>query len=105
MTRRTQMTWDEAAEQGLLMCIVDGSRGIYVPQFFAQAYGDRCKGLDAEDLEILLAGPDHEHYWETWDIVDGELLVTDDAGHKWHVMQDDGDLFLVAADVEITDER
>ena len=45
---------------------VDGSRGIYVPKFFAERFPE---WLDDEEREILLAGPEHELYWETWDEV------------------------------------
>lgn len=45
--------------------VVDGSRGIYIPQFFAEHYPEWCTGEE----EILLAGPDHPDYWEAWEDV------------------------------------
>jgi len=45
--------------------LLDGLRGIYVPQKFAQLEG--VGGISAEDLAILRFGPDHEFYLEAWD--------------------------------------
>jgi hypothetical protein len=44
--------------------LLDGLRGIYVPQKFAQL--DGVGGISAEDLAILRAGPDHEFYLAAW---------------------------------------
>ena len=46
--------------------VIDGCHGIYIPQTFAEWYPE---WLDDEEKEILLAGPEHELYWETWDEV------------------------------------
>ena len=45
---------------------VDGSRGIYVPKFFAENYPS-C--MDGSERDILLAGPEHEEYWDVWNNV------------------------------------
>ena len=45
---------------------VDGSRGIYVPKFFAENYPEWCEG---DEKDILLAGPEHEEYWDVWNNV------------------------------------
>ncbi|MDR1872045.1 MAG: hypothetical protein LBS60_09060 [Deltaproteobacteria bacterium] len=62
--------------------LIDGRHGIYVPQEFAEAYGEHIS--DPEDKAILLAGPDHDQYWDTWaaivdnvDIDGGFLLESD----------------------------
>ena len=44
--------------------IVDGCHGIYIPQIFAQKFPE---WLDDEEKAILLAGPEHDEYWETWE--------------------------------------
>lgn len=56
--------------------LVNGAHGIYVPQVFAQWYGEL---LAPDQLEVLLAGPEHKHYWDVWDEVqlDGRLLWQD----------------------------
>ena len=48
-------------------CAVDGYHGTYyIPQTFAERFPE---WLNDEEREILLAGPEHELYWETWDEV------------------------------------
>ena len=47
-------------------CVVDGHHGVYIPQTFAEWYPE---WLDDEEREILLAGPEHEDYWDVWDEV------------------------------------
>jgi hypothetical protein len=55
--------------------LLDGLRGIYVPQRFV-AHGG-ISGISPEDLAILRAGPDHESYWEAWEeaLRFGEITV------------------------------
>ena len=70
---------------------LDDHRGIYIPRDFANSFANREKdvsGVDAEDWEILEAGPDHEHYWEAWDDVCDRATVTDEHGVQYHVYQD-----------------
>ena len=65
-----------------MICLIDGLRGIYAPRVFAERYGHL---LSTDAREALMAGPDHEAYWDAWDEVvadfrfpDGEgLLVTE----------------------------
>jgi len=58
--------YEEEHPEDELEHIVDDCRGIYIPQFFCQNY-EKTEGVDNEDWEICLSGPDHEHYWEAWD--------------------------------------
>ena len=65
-----------------MICLIDGLRGIYAPRMFAERYGHQ---LSTDVREALMAGPDHEAYWDAWNEVvadfrfpDGEgLLVTE----------------------------
>ena len=52
----------------VLALLIDGSRGIYIPKKFAENYIG-WSGVETEDRETLLAGPDHRDYWEAWDSV------------------------------------
>lgn len=70
------------------------NRGIYIPQHFAEGFDMGQWGVGEEDAAILLAGPDHEGYWETWDRVLDGARFTDSDGVEWHVEQD-GDLWSV----------
>jgi len=71
--------------------LLDGLRGIYVPQKFAQL--DGVGGISAEDLAILRFGPDHEFYLEAWDdaLRFGDVKI---AGICYSIYQsDEGDLW------------
>jgi hypothetical protein len=79
--------------------LLDGLRGIYVPQKFAQLEG--ISGIPAEDLAILRAGPDHESYWEAWEdaLRFGEITV---AGICYSLHQsDEGDLWAIPPNWEV----
>lgn len=76
-------------------CIIDGAAGIYVPQRFAEEFAAHWYGFTREDLEILKAGPEHEHYWEAWEtVLDSAWFLkgTAENGSVWRLEQD-GDLF------------
>ena len=67
--------------------IADNHHGIYIPQIIAESGLLSVGGIDAESVEILLSGPDHEWYWETWDTVlnnfrteKGEILHIGECG-------------------------
>lgn len=73
----------------------DSARGIYIPQFFAESIKrEYVTGVSDEDWQILEAGPDAELYWETWDDVLNNAVLTDRNNTTWTLYQD-GDLFLV----------
>jgi len=77
-----------------ITCIADGSRGIYIPQYFAENYGDT---LTDEEREILLSGPDHDLYWEVWAEIETCWEHEDENGLTWYLRQDDS-LFMVRED-------
>ena len=83
--------------------LLNDSRGVYIPRDFAQ-YFIGWKGIEAEDVEILLAGPDEsDWYWETWDSVLYRAVYTDSNGNTWHLHQN-GDLWAVCEKL-MTDEE
>lgn len=79
---------------------VDGAHGQYVPQIFAQFYGEQST-MSADDKQILLTGPEHEYYWETWvTVLDNVTVTCNDVTYNiYH--GDSGDVFLVRADREL----
>ena len=78
---------------------LDGNRGVYIPQHFAEAIGVKdWTGIEAEDLDVLRAGPDHESYWDAWQDVLDHAETRDG-----RVLHQDGDLWLVARDKAIED--
>jgi len=75
--------------------VLSDRRGIYIPRDFAEVVrAFTCwSGFKDEDIEILLQGPDHEHYWDAWDSVLGSTKFTDSRDRTWYLYQD-GDLWI-----------
>jgi hypothetical protein len=72
------------------------ARGRYIPHDFAQSFVDRNKhvsGVTAEQWAIL-EDPEHRDYYEAWDEVLRDAVVTDNDGNKFRVHQD-GDCWLI----------
>jgi hypothetical protein len=67
------------------------ARGIYIPQHFAESYDkDMWEPIDADDLVILLHGPEHDQYWDAWgDLLDAAETINGGSLHQ------DGDLWVV----------
>ena len=85
---------------------LNDSRGIYIPRDFASSFTDRDKDVqhvDAEQWSILEAGPEHEFYWDTWDDVCGDAIVTI-GSIEYHVWQD-GDCWLIPDGMEYDDHE
>lgn len=76
----------------------DSSRGVYIPQYFAESVKRECvTGIFGDDLQTLLDGPtlDNEWYWDAWNDTINAATVTDpDTGIEYGLWQD-GDLWLV----------
>ena len=70
--------------------IISDANGIYIPKIFAEGFGWE---ISEEDREILKVGPEHEHYWETWDDVLASAKYMDEKGYVWRLYAD-GDLFV-----------
>lgn len=72
--------------------------GVYIPQHFAESIDTEClSGVTSDDMAILLAGPDHEHYWDAWHDVECNAVLTDSDGIEW-VLYQDGDLWFLPRD-------
>jgi len=103
-----EMTRDDAVavndgEFAEMEFLVDGARGIHAPQFFAECHGKEW-GIFPDDMAVLLAGPDHAQYWETWDDVWTTATLEQD-GKTWHLHCDCGDIFMVVYRDEEEDEH
>lgn len=89
------------------MLWLNDARGVFIPRDFANSFIDRAKhvaGVSDEDWAILEAGPDHEHYWDTWADVCDSAVVTDENGVKFTLHQD-GDLWLIPEGMEWSEEH
>jgi hypothetical protein len=75
------------------ICLLDGSRGIYLPKDFATSYSMVDWGVSEYDEQVLLSGPEHPEYWDTWDTVLNDAFLIKN-NEEWRLAQD-GDLFAV----------
>lgn len=79
----------------------DGSRGIYIPQHFAQSVKrEFVQNVSDEDWQVLEAGPNangRELYWEVWDTVLNDARITAPDGREGFLLQN-GDLWVVWGD-------
>ena len=80
------------------------SHGIYIPQYFAESVNsEKLSGVSGVDMAILIAGPDHDEYWDAWVDVCNDATLTDSNGVTFYLYQD-GDLWLVPTDHEFCEE-
>jgi hypothetical protein len=89
-----------------VMLIVDGCFGVYVPKRFAEKYGNTSAllGIMQEDLDVLLAGPDAENYWDCWDEVLAKARLKFDNSSVEYYLYQDGDLFAIDCEAELPDD-
>ncbi len=82
--------------------VVDNHYGVYSAQTFAERFPFEQidgEGVTKEDWDILLAGPDHDDYVETWaDLFDGRFVVIID-GKRYRVYEND-DIWLYPAELQ-----
>jgi hypothetical protein len=90
----------------LIHLLIDGAHGVYIPQLF----GQKCNPENTywvyslEDAEILRTGPDHAHYWETWEeVLDNAYWQENQDGPKYHLYQND-DLWMIRDGYYLDDE-
>ena len=73
----------------------DSNRGQFIPQFFAQSIlREHVAGVTESQFAALEAGPDAEDYWDVWNEVQTNAVITDKEGRKWSLYQD-GDLWMI----------
>ncbi len=68
--------------------IVDGHHGQYVPMVFTKLYPSYMEG---SERDILLAGPEHENYWDVWSDIQGSECWD---GDIWQ--GESGDVFIIS---------
>ena len=89
-----------------LILWLSDARGIYIPRDFAHSFANRANvvhGVDNETWEILEAGPDHELYWNAWEDVLNNAVVTDYKTLVAYNVCQDGDCWLVPCGMELDD--
>jgi len=86
--------------------LISDRNGVYIPQIFAGFDFTNWSGIDPEDIEVLLRGPNHEdsqNYWDVWTDVTDTAVHTDTNGNVWRLWQD-GDLWIYC-EALMTDEE
>ncbi len=84
---------------------LNDSRGIFIPQRFAMETKRECvAGITDEDWETILAGPGGEWYWESWDSIQQNAILTDPTNGQQFSLYQDGDLWLIPIDAEWPDD-
>lgn len=79
--------------------LINSAHGVYIPQAFAETIDwNALDNWNDDQKAILLAGPDHESYWDVWqEILDN--CETVDGGKLYQ----DGDVWLIYVDKAIED--
>lgn len=85
---------NEKLDQGTIVLLIDGNRGIHIPRKFRTNFDFKAWNLNPDDFQEL-ESIDHPHYWDAWDDLMKAAYFTDDKGKKWSLYQDD-DLFAVS---------
>ena len=85
--------------------LLSDSRGIYIPQHFAQDFDLAAWGIDpeSEDIKSLNEGPESEWYWEAWESILNKAQYRDAADNVYTLHQD-GDLWALCVE-RMTDEE
>lgn len=81
-------------------CLIPDRVGRYIPQEFAEKYGDNITNRDAlsdEDIEIVLEGPESEFYWQAWDNLLQSVRLEIDGTE--YIIAQNGDLFAIEPDL------
>ena len=96
-------SWDEATDEGCIEHIVDGCRGVCIPQWFCETRAQCWDGIEKGDLAVCAAGPGYgeNDYWECWQQILNGATYTDPAdGTVWSLYQD-GDLYMIRTGIQI----
>ena len=78
--------------------LLNDSRGIYIPQSFADYYAEDWSNINSKDLEIISNGPENDFYWDAWNDITSSAEHVDENGNVWNLYQD-GDLFAICYDL------
>lgn len=86
-----------------IILYADSNRGQYIPQFFAESIKrEFVTGLSDSDYQDI-SDPDCEWYWDNWDRVLNNAVITIE-GHTY-TMYHDGDLWLVCDELATFKEK
>lgn len=83
----------------------DSNRGQYIPRYFAEVVRrELVTGVEEEDYNILLDGPDHELYDDVWcGVLDSAVIKHPTLGDCY--LYQDGDLWIIPKDQPLKEEE
>ena len=88
-----------------MQLFLSDARGVYIPRDFAQSIKRECvTGISEKDYAILEAGPDYEWYWNVWDDVLNNAVVTDPTSGTVYTVYQDGDCWLIEQGAALNSE-
>ena len=90
------------------LCLeVDNHHGVYIPQIFLSELKPEFKELIKKEYpdsyQTIMAGPESDFYWDSWDHITQSLEFVDQHGHTW-LLHEDGDLWSYRTDKADTPE-
>lgn len=80
-----------------IIVMTDSHHGVYAPQVFLQSLAAPITNVSQRDIDTVLKGPNdvkNEWYWEAWDSIEQNAVITSKNGDKFMIYQD-GDIFLL----------
>ena len=92
--------------------LVDNHHGVYCPQTFIECYEEYFTGISKESLKDEIAdikngdpyGEDSDIYWEAWDKILNECILTDDNGDLFKILQNQ-DVWALPEDMDYPDDE
>ena len=89
-----QATTEDQIREQAFDCLVGDANGIYMGQVLLGVYNG-IEGIPDEDREIILAGPDHEYYFDSCSDMEQFATIQGDDGKKHGISYRDGGIFAV----------
>jgi hypothetical protein len=84
--------------------LLSDARGVYIPRDFTSAVDfTHTTNITPDDWAILSIGPDHKEYWEAWQTILDNAIVTDTGGNEYYLHQD-GDLWAIPVGVNLSED-
>lgn len=94
-----------AYDENQVILYLDDHRGVYIPRDSAVETKRECiSGVSQEDLDCLAKGPDQEWYWDTWNDVEQNAIITDPNNNVRYRIIQNGAVFLVPEDMELPED-
>ena len=77
--------------------LVSDAHGVYVPMQFIKSHDlSLWNGIDQEDVDTIMKGPDDEYYWDSWSNI--LQSATYQHGGDQYFLYQDGDVFAICYD-------